>query len=373
MVQKSTNVTPVGTSSHARIRTPDSTVWRSTKARDLVSSVRFSWDKYQKLYFVEFLETVGLGFKNADITPLLVQLNLDGYEDIDNDYGENVHDLIEEKVRRKIKNTADELGTERLKKASFGPKIVEPTQIQEPVAVSKDMASSKPETLKPKTKAPARVARSSFEIRGEDHKSTDKTSEKGESARCDTTAQGTLPPQQSHPFLKMPKAPITLNSLSSSSTSNATSSSSSTFGRDINCGKPVPTFSFQGLQSPSSGRSTPQRSIKSEYSDYSSPSFEFVDPVASEKSTPSSVHPNEADDLSSAKRSRAKRSIGRLVSLLKRAESALDEVEIAFDDLPQMEGGSELAGTIRRLRSEFDDVQVDAEEVEDFAATNLKS
>lgn len=104
----------------ARARTPDSVVWGTTKARNLHSGVRFSWDKYQKLYFVDFLETVGLGFKNADITPLLIQLNLDGYEEIENYYGANVHQIIEVKVRRKIKSMADELGEEKLKKVSFG-------------------------------------------------------------------------------------------------------------------------------------------------------------------------------------------------------------------------------------------------------------
>ncbi|KAI1778626.1 hypothetical protein F4818DRAFT_406637 [Hypoxylon cercidicola] len=117
MVQKSTAVIPPGASKPPPTRTCDSYVWKDsagkgTTAKDLVSGVRFSWDKYQKTLFEGFLKTVGLGFKNADITPLLVDLNLHGYENVCNAYGENVHSIIEKKVRRKLRSTADEMERE---------------------------------------------------------------------------------------------------------------------------------------------------------------------------------------------------------------------------------------------------------------------
>ncbi|KAI1452831.1 hypothetical protein F4805DRAFT_479093 [Annulohypoxylon moriforme] len=364
MVQKSSNVSSARDPKKVRIRSPDSTVWKGTKARDLVSGVRFSWDRYQNLYFVDFLETAGLGFKNADISPLLVQLNLDGYEDIKNDYGENVYDIIEVKVRRKIKNTADNLGVEWLKKASFKPKIVDPAPDEESDTVPEDKAPSQPQTPQHKIKAPAKASAKDlkplFDFLG-----------KSDSSRRDTPTQPAMPPQPNHPFLKMPKqkAPMTPSTPSSS----AGSSSSSTLNHDINFEpKPIPTFSFQGSEDSASVRSTPPRTVKSEYSDYTPPSFEFKSPSASSKSTASRAGSSKTDEESSSKRSRAKRSIGRLISLLQRAEDALNEVEAAFDDLPAYEEGRELAKTISRLRSEFNGVQVDAEEVEDFATLKLK-
>ncbi|KAI1394299.1 uncharacterized protein F4822DRAFT_44594 [Hypoxylon trugodes] len=102
-------------------RTPNDVVWGSTKAKDLVSSVRFSWDnKHQKIFFVRFLAKEGLNYKNADVTPLLRTLNLDGYEDIKNFNGDNVHDIIVEKVRRKLASTVSELDPDFLFKASLG-------------------------------------------------------------------------------------------------------------------------------------------------------------------------------------------------------------------------------------------------------------
>lgn len=64
------------------------------------------WDKYQNQLFINFLKTVGLSHRNADMTPLLVDLKLDGYENIRNSYDQSVHRLIVDKVRRKLGNTA---------------------------------------------------------------------------------------------------------------------------------------------------------------------------------------------------------------------------------------------------------------------------
>ncbi|KAI0885899.1 uncharacterized protein GGS22DRAFT_188187 [Annulohypoxylon maeteangense] len=357
MVQKSGNISSTVYSKTSRVRSPDSAVWGSTKAKNLVSGVKFSWDRYQKLYFVEFLETVGLGFKNADISPLLVQLNLDGYEDINNDHGENVYDIIEEKVRRKIKNTADELGAERLKKASFGSKKLDSTSTGEPVPIPNNTVPSQPETPRAGTKTPAGDLKPILDF-----------PDKSDSERCDTPTQPTKSPQTSHPFLRMPKQKAPMPPPSPSS-----SGSSYTLRHDINFEpKPLPAFSFKGSQNSSSSPSTPQRIIKFEPSDHFLPSLEFKDSERSSQSpTSKAASSDKTDEESTSKRGRAKRSIGRLVSLLKRAEDALDEVEAAFDDLPQVEEGGELARTIARLRSEFNGVQVDAEEVEDFAAERL--
>ncbi|KAI2466456.1 hypothetical protein F4781DRAFT_445210 [Annulohypoxylon bovei var. microspora] len=336
MVQKPTNVSSTGDPKNTRTRSPDSAVWGGTKARDLVSSVRFSWDKYQRVCFVKFLETVGLGFKNANITPLLVQLNLDGYEDIENDCGENVHDLIEDKVRRKLKNTAGELGEEALKRASFGSKTVDPTPREEPVTVPKNKTPKSPEN----------ISKSSL----------DSQVDKRNGGRHDTTAGTVQPPQSNHPFLKMPK--------------QRTSASSSSPRHEVKLEEePLPLFTFQGSRSSPTGQSTPSTgTIKSESSALSAASSEFSIPGTPSKARTSRVDASEAD---SAKRSRARRSIQRLVSCLKRADSALEEVESAFDDLPHMESGRELAYTIHHLRTTFNDAQVDAEEVDDILTADL--
>ncbi|KAI1086044.1 hypothetical protein F5B19DRAFT_480631 [Rostrohypoxylon terebratum] len=360
---------------NTRARTPDSIVWRSTKARHLVSSVRFSWDRYQKLYFVDFLETVGLSFKSADITPLLIQLNLDGYEEITNTYGENVHRIIEVKVRRKIKSVADELGEERLKTVSFGP-----TPKTKPVAAPKTTAPTRPMTpqITSTAKAPTRNAEKLFDFNFQTRESESSygSTDRSHHARRDSASSTTQSLRPSHPFLKMPKnkAPMPRNAPRSRSRSN----SSSTPRRNSNFDpRAAPKYAFKALESFSSNQSTPPRTVKSEISDYSDPSVEFKTPSAStiresQSRAPSVAYSVATDEISSARRSRAKRSIGRLTSILKRAESALDEVENAFDDLPDVEGGRELALTISRLRSELNGVQIDAEEVEDFAATNLK-
>ncbi|KAI1632364.1 hypothetical protein F4809DRAFT_645470 [Biscogniauxia mediterranea] len=107
-------------------RTTDSVVWRSTTggttAWEITSSVRFSWDKYQTMIFHNFLRTVGLNYKNCDLIPLLVQLNLNGYENIKNRYGQNVHSIIVTKVQRKIYNTAQTIDENVLKAAILGTK-----------------------------------------------------------------------------------------------------------------------------------------------------------------------------------------------------------------------------------------------------------
>ncbi|KAI1495934.1 hypothetical protein F5X99DRAFT_425340 [Biscogniauxia marginata] len=112
----------VSHSSPTRTRTANSVVWKDTRAYELTSTVRFVWDKYQTKLFECFLKTVGLNFKNCDLTPLLVQLNLDGYEDVENSYGDNVHSIIHVKVQRKLRSMADEMDEDILMAASMGSK-----------------------------------------------------------------------------------------------------------------------------------------------------------------------------------------------------------------------------------------------------------
>ncbi|KAI0018767.1 hypothetical protein F4780DRAFT_750197 [Xylariomycetidae sp. FL0641] len=103
-----------------RQRTAESVVWRGIKARNFVSSDRLVWDKFQNKIYANFLQTVGLNVKNCDITPLLIQLNLDGYDGVNNSYGQDVHGLIEEKVRRKLRRVADTVDIESLSCPSPG-------------------------------------------------------------------------------------------------------------------------------------------------------------------------------------------------------------------------------------------------------------
>ncbi|KAI0099398.1 hypothetical protein F4814DRAFT_453282 [Daldinia grandis] len=93
----------------ASARTPDSLVWKTTKAIDLISSVRFSWNHNQNIIFLEFLKVVGPDYKNVDIEPLLFQLDLHGYNDIRNKYGQSIYSLIKKKVSCKLKRTANKM------------------------------------------------------------------------------------------------------------------------------------------------------------------------------------------------------------------------------------------------------------------------
>ncbi|KAI1658067.1 hypothetical protein F4813DRAFT_395815 [Daldinia decipiens] len=109
MSSRYANISYSGKTDVASTRTPSSLVWETTKAIELVSSLRFSWDNYQNRIFIEFLKAVGPDFKDVDIEPLLFQLDLHGYNDIRNKYGESVYHLIKAKAMRKLKRTADKM------------------------------------------------------------------------------------------------------------------------------------------------------------------------------------------------------------------------------------------------------------------------
>lgn len=109
MPSRYADVSHSGKTDVASTRTPNSLVWGTTKAIELVSSVRFSWDNHQNRIFIDFLKAVGPDLKDVDIEPLLFQLDLHGYDNIRNKSGESVYRLIKEKVMRKLKRTADKM------------------------------------------------------------------------------------------------------------------------------------------------------------------------------------------------------------------------------------------------------------------------
>ncbi|KAI1418393.1 hypothetical protein F5Y13DRAFT_196191 [Hypoxylon sp. FL1857] len=333
MVHKAPNG-PSGDSKNTRSRTPDSIVWKGTTARELVSGVRFAWDKYQREIFIEFLKDVGLSFKNADLKPLLKNLNLDGYENIQNRHGQNVSGLIEEKVHRKLKNTADEMGEDVLRKATFGSDVVGSPSSEErsenaPTSntTSQSNATQASDSLNQDTRTPR-------------HAAGDKT----------------LPPKSSHPFLKMPGAkepifppspekiikrepeapePYTFGSSRISSTSQSSAKDKFNFGVSI----PPPKFG---------NRNTTKS------------------PVALSRDTP------DANNKDSAKSTRVKKAIERLCSWSKRTETALDEVEAAIGDLRGDEDVRMLVRKISKLRLGLCNLQADVEEMEDYAANTLE-
>ncbi|KAI1120372.1 hypothetical protein F5Y10DRAFT_273126 [Nemania abortiva] len=85
-------------------RTQASTMFKAT-AKSVTSRVPFRWGSGQVAIFEEWVLLKGPNVMSADLTPLLRALDLDGYEDIKNKHGECVHDLIIEKVRRKLART----------------------------------------------------------------------------------------------------------------------------------------------------------------------------------------------------------------------------------------------------------------------------
>ncbi|KAI1275309.1 hypothetical protein F5Y07DRAFT_400536 [Xylaria sp. FL0933] len=84
-------------------RTQDSMVF-GVAARDLRSSFpRFNWNRMHEYAFYTHITThIEVDTMYNDMGLLLRWLNLDGYEDVVNDIGENVHKLIIKKVKEKI-------------------------------------------------------------------------------------------------------------------------------------------------------------------------------------------------------------------------------------------------------------------------------
>ncbi|KAI1739030.1 hypothetical protein F4680DRAFT_449491 [Xylaria scruposa] len=95
----------------AEKRTQGSTMF-STTAKNLTSSVPFRWRADQVKIFEDWVLFKGPNVMSADLLPLLRALDLDGYEDVKNNRGECVHDLIVVKVRRKLTKTKNETKTE---------------------------------------------------------------------------------------------------------------------------------------------------------------------------------------------------------------------------------------------------------------------
>ncbi|KAJ2992199.1 hypothetical protein NUW58_g2247 [Xylaria curta] len=92
-------------------RTQASTMF-STTAKNLTSNVPFRWRPDQVRIFEDWIRFKGPNVMSADLVPLLRALDLDGYEDVRNERGECVHDLIIVKVRRKLTRTKSEMKNE---------------------------------------------------------------------------------------------------------------------------------------------------------------------------------------------------------------------------------------------------------------------
>lgn len=115
------NVTPTNPSTiKARpIRTADSAVWNGVAARDITSSRPiFRWTPDQTEKIQTFIrESYPNARTSGDWNALLVQLNLDGYNNIRNTAGDNVGEIIRTKVKQKLyreekkmKDEGEELG-----------------------------------------------------------------------------------------------------------------------------------------------------------------------------------------------------------------------------------------------------------------------
>ncbi|KAI0976499.1 hypothetical protein F4678DRAFT_228385 [Xylaria arbuscula] len=85
-------------------RTQASTMFTTT-ARNLTSNIPFRWRQGQVEIFEDWVRSRGVNAATADLVPLLRELDLDGYENVKNYNGQSVHDLILDKVRRKIART----------------------------------------------------------------------------------------------------------------------------------------------------------------------------------------------------------------------------------------------------------------------------
>ncbi|XXH04244.1 hypothetical protein Hte_010658 [Hypoxylon texense] len=321
MVYKSTTTIPSGNSKPRPTRTSDSVVWRTSKGKattagDLVSSVRFSWDANQTHLFRKFLMTVGLGFKNADLTPLLVGLNLDGYEKISNCYGENVHSLIMEKVSRKLRNTADAMDLKTLLETShgrnetkLGPKENDngehddETVKSEPLETPSSGLHLAYERASPPRNIPVKLPKQ--------------------------TATDTSPLSQST-LKHEPEVPSPFVFTSPSDLVSRT-------GAKVKSEQPQPSFNFRGPQDPK------------------------VPPVPAPSKAPSNTKASEL--LLAAKR------LGPAIAAM---ENAVKDVKFALDEVPEGEARKNIATIVRHMEFAFLDVQVDAEDLEELAEAQAK-
>ncbi|KAK8107086.1 uncharacterized protein PG998_009099 [Apiospora kogelbergensis] len=76
-----------------------------TRAGEMVSAYKFIWSKEQTKLFEAFIRDNYPNHLVSNLSPLLKSLDLDGYEDIRTEQGENLHELIVRKVIYKIHAT----------------------------------------------------------------------------------------------------------------------------------------------------------------------------------------------------------------------------------------------------------------------------
>lgn len=88
------------------VRTAKSCVWGGTRAKDMWSGKMFLWTSEHNEHFREFVRIHGSNARTtADLDPLLISLNLDGFSGIKTNNGEDVEALIMKKVKAKLYST----------------------------------------------------------------------------------------------------------------------------------------------------------------------------------------------------------------------------------------------------------------------------
>ncbi|KAI0386943.1 hypothetical protein F5Y04DRAFT_288743 [Hypomontagnella monticulosa] len=332
MVQTSFNISSTGGLEGKPTRTADSLVWKNIKARDLESSVRFKWSADQKEIFKVFLHTVGPSDRYADLTPLLRQLNLHGYENIQNENEENVHELIQTKVKLKLNRTARDIGWQVPSEATN-----QPTSSSEEEHIE-DTTTRTPSPASVSSRhVPAISARRPNINLGLPNPASRQQHDGGGSK---TNAQ-----QHSHPPIEMPKQkPSTLSSTSEGS-----------IKREPEATPPRAT---------SSGESTNTTNVKTEPA---IPLFEFRATRSLKQLVSLTTNARDVDRIETSKYLRFQHAIGCLASIFFAADAALKEVENVFGDLPKSMVDERLAGVIAHLRDAFGNMWVDAETVEEPA------
>ncbi|KAI0179543.1 hypothetical protein GGR52DRAFT_589222 [Hypoxylon sp. FL1284] len=350
MGQNSNSTFPPGNSKPRPIRTARSVVWtaasgKKTTAEDLVSSVRFSWDSHQKLLFEHFLRTVGLGFKNADITPLLIQLNLDGYEKISNYSGQNVHLLIMEKIRHKLKNTADEMDEEVLLQASHSRRMQLKTLLDRPKAGvdNSDDSETHDGVLTPTT--------TRDNTPGEKAKVMQPSRESLTFARPKVTPPTSLPPSN------VKCEPETSPPYIFASSPRRSTSTPPPAGK-VKKREPRP-FDISGLKIP---KVEVPRVLGVKVPNVRIPNIQMpkAAPVSSRNSkNATQAHLHDATH--------------RLAALLSKADLVIKEIKNLVDELPDTHVRGEMAKTVRHMKNAFCDVEVDAEDLGDTASAEFSS
>jgi hypothetical protein len=113
--------------------TQQSFVWGTTRAKDLRSGTVFRWTSDHNDHFKKFIRNNDTNSRTtADMEPLLAQLNLNGFQDVKTDNGDDVESIIIKKVKDKLYRTEKAMRDDgdKIDTGQLGASTSQPTESQ---------------------------------------------------------------------------------------------------------------------------------------------------------------------------------------------------------------------------------------------------